>query len=127
MIWHSVARLPLDIFSIPRVTIPASGTIRRCKHSVYWPLGDKIAWCCGLCNPTAARPKGAPLNVVLPKHFADDADMLRANKTEGGRCPECHSRIHFDGGDNWVCADCGHVYSAPRKKTAETELVEVAA
>lgn len=43
------------------------------------------------------------------------ANHLRANNKQPGVCDECGSGVHFvRSGRRWECADCGHVYKAPK-------------
>jgi len=117
---------PVNLFSKPRTKIPKEGLLPRCAHSVYWPTGDKIAYCCGLCNPLGKRPWGAPDEVILPRSCGDDlntAERLYANKKQEGVCPACASRVHYDEGKTWVCSECRESFKAPRKRHApDTEL-----
>lgn len=115
---------PMNIFARPRDPIPLEGTLPRCGHSVYWPANDEVAWCCGLCNPLAARPGNAPENIKLPPIHRKDADELYANRNDPTRCRKCHSAVHSVEPDGrWRCADCGLVRRAPRKHRPEAELV----
>jgi len=121
-------RTASDITTIPNL-IPPEGSLRRCRHSVYWPKRHEIAWCCQFCNPDGRRPFGAPLSVILPRtnggHKPDDA--IFANKKNPARCPQCNSAVHSVEPDGrWRCEDftedgepCATLYKPPRKKNHE--------
>src|SRR5258708_5460413 len=55
--------------------------MRRCKHGVYWPVGQEIAFCCSLCN-SAGNAGAAP---VLPK--TGDGNPAKTDQRE--TCSQC--------------------------------------
>lgn len=100
--------------------IPSTGTLPRCEHSVYWPVGTPFAWGCGFCSPTA-YDGDMQLKFVLPttdRQMSADPERVLANgKYNSSSCPECHSNIHSvceKKSKRWICADCGTEFAAPR-------------
>jgi LSD1 subclass zinc finger protein len=105
--------------------IPASETLPRCAHHVYWPAGDLAAYGCGTCRTRFPNSAAALGTFEMPKLSTHSADTLRANGHDPGACPNCESHFHYQVGANKArCADCGTEY---RKKSRAENGMDIAA
>src|SRR5208283_581971 len=98
---------------IPSTTLPSDSTIPKCRHGVFDPHngGRKAEYCCW-CTPEG--PHGTR-NLVFPKSSgtAFTVSGPRANCTEEGVCPGCHSRVHeVIDEKTWKCAECSEKFPA---------------
>ena len=70
------------------------------------------------CGGMPVRTTGRCMKCDKPVFEVAPAGMrMRANRREPGECPECGSRVHYEGKDKrvWVCADCDAEFPAPSR------------
>lgn len=125
---YPVISTPTAILLVPnKFTAP---TLRKCKHSVYWPAGEPTNPYCQICTPGGPRDQRA---VVLPRSSADPlttAGRMMANKHATG-CSNCgsaiYSRVTESNASKRICADCGHVYTVRLTQHQRALLAEAEA
>jgi hypothetical protein len=94
----------------------------RCPHSVWMAgvnHGSTRAPYCSICSPTGPKFNTRP--VILPRSCGDglEAPTERAHNLSDRShyCSKCESAVYIETKDRRrECADCGHIYSGPRKR-----------
>ena len=133
----------------------SASTGLRCEHGIWLAREDerrtRLAWFCVDCRKAGWNQVyrygvgDVPSTFRMPAKYATDQRPqkerrnLTANKSERGnrnigQCPECAEFFHYEETRNgrrvFCCAECSHVWDAPKRLRVEypqNELLSEAA
>src|ERR1700674_4648796 len=98
-------------------TLPADIPIFNRRGSLKLTVTGKLPKCPN-CNDTSilAMSRDGICKSCGVQYEIVAATNLRANNAQLGLCDQCGSGVHYEKDrKTWECADCGHLYRAPRR------------